>query len=596
MHKIIDFFSTLPMRFPYTSGLMLFTLFLNAHFFFKTRDIGYLPGGWGLAFLYYWIVVLALIVTVVLFLFEVLFFFEVSKPQEKVFSDEQRKLSALLWVLFILGMVPATIMFGPAVMSISGADKVVEEAPYWFARPQEKLEHDLKKNRLEHVRKYMAEGADINTTDRNGRTSLSLAIEQNDLALAKELIMNGADVNIQDRQGNDVLSNALPPFPISSTPLGLNKSSPQKAEIIFLLLKHGATVSPNSNLQWAVATGSIELVDELMKRGLTLDKKGRSKKGPYLYQAYDCQHSPLSVAAELGEPNMVEFLLRKGAPVNGEAAPKSCSPLFSAVLHKQNNTAKLLIQHGADVNSLDTNTGKSVLIQAAQFHCDDELFSMLIARGAQVNTASISGETALSRVAEQGDLKKVKILQKAGAKFKLSKQYSNRTLSEAISSHNLALVKSILKQGVKPEAIHLAAALKEDQPEMAILFLKKGVDPNIPTLSTPPSDVPFPPLYTAIEFNDSTFVKLLLENGADPKILGAYDEGLIETAVLSKKSQKTLTIIQLLIDHGADINQRDYYGRTALDVLIRHKSPNGKLENEIEAILRKNGGKASTSN
>ena len=56
----------------------------------------------------------------------------------------------------------------------------------------------VEKGRTEQVGQELKKGADVNTTDKNGRSLLLIATRNNDLNTAELLVKHGADVNQQD--------------------------------------------------------------------------------------------------------------------------------------------------------------------------------------------------------------------------------------------------------------------------------------------------------------------------------------------------------------------------------------------------------------
>ena len=69
----------------------------------------------------------------------------------------------------------------------------------------EDLLHAVRKNDIEAVQIALNKGANVNTTDREGRTALMIAAQEGYANLAGRLIQNGADVNAKNSQGNTAL-------------------------------------------------------------------------------------------------------------------------------------------------------------------------------------------------------------------------------------------------------------------------------------------------------------------------------------------------------------------------------------------------------
>ena len=93
---------------------------------------------------------------------------------------------------------------------------------------------------------------------------------------------------------------------------------------------------------------------------------------------------------------MVNKLLDLGAPVDqGEENDQSLTPLDRAVLANNVEIAKLLIQHGADVNHVD-GLGMTPLLYAASIDFGDSaIIDLLLKSGANAKARTGDGLTAL---------------------------------------------------------------------------------------------------------------------------------------------------------------------------------------------------------
>jgi ankyrin repeat protein len=278
----------------------------------------------------------------------------------------------VFWVLFIVLLSPCFQLYVllqlPLQKHIAEIQDKIAETHYFFASPQVKLKHELDQHKFEHVLEYVREGADINTLDSHGHSALDITF-----------------------------------IPRYSGYLKRQNINPEQVKIALLLLNKGITVSsPQNVLRAAAQTGSTELVGELLKKGVNINK---SIKRNHTYSIF-CINNPLSVTAETGNNQMVEFLLKQGAHVNGEDDKLSCSPLLQAIKNKHSDTAMLLIQKGADVNSVD-GYGFTPLMEAS--HASDELYETLIQHGANIHAATPYGHTVVTESA-LGNEQKLKIL------------------------------------------------------------------------------------------------------------------------------------------------------------------------------------------
>src|SRR5690242_14672151 len=80
---------------------------------------------------------------------------------------------------------------------------------------------------LPKVVEAIAQGADVNALDREGRTALFYAAKDGDVSIAAELIRHGADVNVKDKLEFTALHFAANAYQI---------------EVAKLLIEHGANI------------------------------------------------------------------------------------------------------------------------------------------------------------------------------------------------------------------------------------------------------------------------------------------------------------------------------------------------------------------
>lgn len=136
---------------------------------------------------------------------------------------------------------------------------------------------------------------------------------------------------------------------------------------------------------------------------------------PALVKSYSPDgFTALALAAYLGEKDAVEFLIEKGADLNALAKNETgFTPLTGAVSQNHTQIARLLMDHGADVNH-KYEGGFTPIMHAA--HAGNvELVTLLIDHGADPNAKNGEGKTALSFAQEKNREKVVDLLRKHGA-------------------------------------------------------------------------------------------------------------------------------------------------------------------------------------
>lgn len=508
----------------------------------------------------------------------------------------------LFWISIVIGGYPLAVLTEPWLGLHKKTEKALETVQYSvFANTTQKLKHDLDKSRTENILVYIQNGADINTQDSSGETALMEAIKMGDYELATVLISRGADVWVRSKGGSTALSYALRGNYRSRAEAP--RPNPKRAQIALLLLEKGATVETPADgncpptLQGAVETGSIELVEKLLETGLSVNGNVETEQiAPNI--TVSCGAPPILSAAEMGDNAMVSYLISKGAKVNIADVWEQATPLMLAIRHNHSETAFLLLLKGADVNAQDSE-GNSVLMLALRHRMNKEFIKALLKAGAKVNVTGNYGQTALTDAAGTGDFELVKLLIAAGAKIDQTSKSGQRMLWEAILSNSPEAVRYFIQQGADVNGISprkttmLFEAVDENDLQITKLLLEAGANPNTP--------VPHkgPPLFQAISKENPQLVKLLLDHGADIHASGEIQAGPIEAAVNLPKSKKALEVVALLIQRGADINQLDSYGNTALDVALSKQAAlsrqgyNNKTLDDIIVLLEKNGAKTN---
>ena len=177
----------------------------------------------------------------------------------------------------------------------------------------------------------LASGADARTGTRYNVTPLYLATLNGNAAIMERLLNAGADANSTAHEGQTMLMTA---------------ALAGKADAVRLLLTRGAKVDEKepykgqSALMWAAAEGNTAAVDVLLEAGA--DLKAKSTGG----------FTPLLFAVRNAHIETVEALLKHGANVN-DVAPDGSSALSMAVVNAYFELASVLLDRGANPNLPD---------------------------------------------------------------------------------------------------------------------------------------------------------------------------------------------------------------------------------------------------
>jgi len=106
-------------------------------------------------------------------------------------------------------------------------------------------------------------------------------------------------------------------------------------------------------------------------------------------------------AARAGDADEVRDLLERGAPVESRD-PAGATPLVAAAYANHLETARLLVDAGADVNVQDETQQSAYLIATSEVGDDPRLLELTLEHGAEVDAKDSYNGTGLIRAAERG--------------------------------------------------------------------------------------------------------------------------------------------------------------------------------------------------
>ncbi len=125
--------------------------------------------------------------------------------------------------------------------------------------------------------------------------------------------------------------------------------------------------------------------------------------------------TPLQIASLEGHLEVVALLIEHGADINFRDGDTGMAPLHNASIRGHLEICELLLAHGAQVNVI-AEDGSTPLIDAASNNDDVvPVTQLLIERGAKINHQGISGTTALHEAARSGAHSVAALLLKCGA-------------------------------------------------------------------------------------------------------------------------------------------------------------------------------------
>ena len=397
--------------------------------------------------------------------------------------------------------------------------------------------------------------------------------------------------------------------------------------------------------------------------------------------------TPLSEAVRIGSGALIEKLLKAGADPNTFTTAQAETVLMKASREGNVEAVKVLLAHDADVNAKENFRGQTALMwAAAEGHPD--IVNLLAAKGADLNVRSYDRDTSLPKMAagtpaapiarggltallfaaRQGEMETAKALLDAKADINAVDSDGNNALTLAILNTHYDLTQMLIERGADPNvaakngrtALYSAVEMhdvdwsprpahKETDKATSMDIIHALLDrkANVNAQLTAPAPIEkhaqdmgdktmgagTTPFTRAARSSDVELMKLLVDRGADPKLVGkdnqtalivasgvvwtdhikgtepealeavklcvalgldvnaATDKG--ETALHGAAKRGADSITKYLIEKGANVNAHNKHGFTPLDIAMGKGGYNGALgpvHDSIAAMLRQAGG------
>jgi len=230
----------------------------------------------------------------------------------------------------------------------------------------------------------LSAGANVDATTDLGVTPLWLAAENGNAAVVAKLLAAGANANVALLSGETILMTAT---------LAGN------AEVVRQLLAAGAqpnrsVVRGQTALMWAAGRGNGDVVAALIDYGADVHARSETRShyvktekpqdSPPDYKVWveDGGNTPLLFAARSGDLRSVQLLLDAGADANAESA-FGTSPTIMATHSGNTATLSALLAAGADPNA---DAGGHTALHVAVLRGNNDAVKVLLDHGAAVNT------------------------------------------------------------------------------------------------------------------------------------------------------------------------------------------------------------------
>ena len=376
---------------------------------------------------------------------------------------------------------------------------------------------------------------DPNCRGEDGVTPLLSATILGAFEICQELIKRGADVNASGTSEN-------------RTPIllaALHRSLP----ITELYIEHNANLthrdkSGKTALQGAAYSGSYDICKLLLENGAPLDADtteghdtlvcsfiGQSADIVRLFMSHtnvtipdlmEGECNPLLISAVLDCRELLTLLIDGGADVNS-VDEDGWTALMGAV--KNLEVCRMLVNAGANVNHLDSDRRSPLM--CAVMEDQKATAELLLQNGADINHQDAQGNTCLHIACRENMTEITTLLLNRNANFELS------------DIHNLA-------------PLHICAV--RGFSTMAMLFLNRGANIEVANC------LQLTPLHVAVARGERTLLQLLIGQKANVNTV----DDLSQSALMCAAATGNAQIAKVLIESKANVDHVDPDGWSAL--------------------------------
>lgn len=457
------------------------------------------------------------------------------------------------------------------------------------------------------VKKLVEMGADINSLTIEGYTPLLIAIANENTTALATLLSLKADPNFSNSTGLSPLMSAViknnsdmvellikaggdPNAKMNEglTALHYVGANPEKEEsdyskVVSLLIQAGADI--NSQEKTGATAVSLAVITNRPKTlAVFLTFK------PDVNLANFKGGTPLMIAANNNRINMLKALLKAGANLNQKVPEGGWAALHFAITndlktgHDYDQIATLLINAGADIN-VQTDNGHTAL-SLAIFMDQPKTFSVLLKEKANPNLVFQNGWSPLIIAAYYNRQNMVAPLIAGGAKVNYKTKLGLTALltifeKDDASDHDVASIFSTLVDaGATMEPKYLNQLTDHGTPRLqALIHLNRHetfdellrLNPDLNAVDSSGLTA----LMIAVDDGDKKRVKALLTKGANPTLKNIDGWTALHYTVNAKSENihDYPEIAALLIAEGVDINDKTHDGFTPLLISVLNNKP-----------------------
>lgn len=403
---------------------------------------------------------------------------------------------------------------------------------------------------LEEAQKAIDSCPDIDFDVGFGQTPLMISVIHARPRIAELLMDKDPNIDQQDHNGKTALILATEQGNLDMVKRlverGANPDDP------FMGMNERYTLTPGvvpgisfSPLAIAAENNRLEIAEYLLSKGAS---GGRFN-----------EDTPLGLAVFNGHDQMVKLLLSKGANANGSFI--DYTHLMHACRLGFVEIAEMLLRHGAKTDPQAGLMAKTPLMFAAESG-HPEMVDLLLRHRVPVDQANKMRQTALFCAA---DAEMVNHLIRLGLAVNHRDAMGATPLFHAAFQGNTETAQALLAQGADLEArivmghTPLRATTDTGHLDTAKFLISSGAD-----IHAKDHDGDFALIYAM----DPKMVQLLIDSGA--RVNDRNNRG--QTPLMMAAARRLIDSVRILIENGAEISDRDPNGHTALMMAMGHST------------------------
>ena len=257
----------------------------------------------------------------------------------------------------------------------------------------------------------------------------------------------------------------------------------------------------------------------------------------------------LLYAVERGNTEIFKLLLDRSTSENLEYSdPSGKTALIYSIERGRPEIFKLLLERGVDINKCTTD-GKSALLYAAEYG-RNELCKLLLDHGADISQQNLKHKNALIYAVEYGNKETCELLLAAHIELEHADINNRTALLYAAVRGNIEIFNFLLESHANIEQIDISGN-------------------NV--------------LLLAIEYSNNALSKILIDKNVGVLYTGPT------TPLINATKSGMVEICKLLLSNGVYINEKDQYGKSALDYAKENRNTEliTLLSDRLDARIKK---------